>query len=271
MAQTFYYTLKKGETKVLNVNAHPRSNYYVSSYRWALPNTYITQLSGGSFSDSSCKILAANSTKNIAGNRILVSCTWYQKEKNAIVETLGGNVWFYITINEEDTSTPSGTSNIKVLDSTPVDGEENVSTDAKITLKFNQAVSNVPSASIDQWCRLETEDGQKTYVNSQFTNSIYADGKSEGCAVFTPQQQLRPSTRYTFIMPSGCIKNQAGELNSNKFQFSFVTADEQSVTNINNIFNSYSNSPKIFNINGLQLKTLQKGINIIDGKKVIYK
>ncbi len=229
-AETFYYTLNVGSTKTLRVYARPWSNRYVSRFRWHFPGMSVAVIDGGTMFSDYCTVKAMSSTEYVAGGEVLVECYWYQKEYGSYVETLGGHFMFYITVNNDGSDTVDESSVVEVTGSSPGEGEANVATDVTPVLYFSQAVSANPNSTTSQRYRLETDDGEKTYLNAHFSNKIYPDGKSECEATFTPQQLLKPATHYTFILPAGSIKTNQGSLNSNAYQFGFTTAGEASTT-----------------------------------------
>lgn len=270
---TSYYTMNVGEVKTLYVHASPFSNHYVSSYHWWFPGVGVTCVSGGSYYDSSCSVQAILPTKYVTGGRVLVRCSWYQKEFGSYVETFGGDEFFYITVNESSSGGgEEGGSMIEILSSSPSDEDVDVALDVKPKLVFNQAVSDNRNSSSSQWARLEAIDGTRINFNTHYTSVINPDGTSEGEAIFTPQKTLQPATRYTFILPKGAIVDKSGIPNANEYRFSFTTkASDDPTTSI--IGNELKNKSKhtIYNMEGKKQSSLRTGINIVNGKKILVK
>ena len=274
-ASSHYVTMTKGDYKTLQVYASPRTNYYVSSYRWSFPGICINVVTGGSLHDNKCTVEAIASTKIATGNRVEVKCSWYQKEHGSVTETFGGDEYFYITVSEDKGSNVDESTIIDVISSTPQNGDVDVPVDVKPVLNFNKAISLNLDVPMIQRFRLEADDGTKIYINrTDVSNKILADGSSEGAMVLTPTKNLEASTCYTFVMPVGSVKTQDGAINSNEYHFEFTT---KSITNDCSLVEFQMNptnsnrQSKIYNSNGQLLQAPQKGLNIIRGKKYVSK
>lgn len=268
-AEIFYSTLKIGEETTLKVNATPFSNHYVSRYDWWFPSICVTSTSGGSLFDSYCTILATGATKYVTGGRVEVSCHVYQREYGHSIDMPLKTVTFFITVNEDGDGVIEGGTEIKLVNSSPKDGDMDVDVNVKPVLQFNQAVSYASNKPISQWIRLETDYGSKIYVDSHFETKIHPDGTSETQTTITPQKTLQSSTHYTLIVPAGSLKLRNGSQNSNEYRIGFTTKDVD--TSIGTPIWQETKRGQIYDMNGRRLNAPQKGINIINGKKYISK
>ena len=160
-AEIFYSTLKIGEQTTLNAYASPSSNHYISKYEWWFPSVCVTAAGGGSRFDSYCTILATGATKYVAGGRVEVKCHVYQREYGHSIDTPLTTVTFVITVNENGGGEIEGGTDIKLVSSSPKDGDTDVDVNVKPVLQFNQAVSYVSNKPISQWIRLEQTMVQK--------------------------------------------------------------------------------------------------------------
>ena len=268
-AEIFYSTLKIGEETTLKVNATPFSNHYVSRYDWWFPSICVTSTSGGSLFDSYCTILATGASKYVTGGRVEVSCHVYQREYGHSIDMPLKTVTFFITVNEDGDGVIEGGTEIKLVNSSPKDGDMDVDVNVKPMLQFNQAVSYASNKPISQWIRLETDYGSKIYVDSHFETKIHPDGTAETQTTITPQKTLQSSTHYTLIVPAGSLKLRNGSQNSNEYRIGFTTKDVD--TSIGTPIRQKTKRGQIYDMNGRRLNAPQKGINIINGKKYICK
>lgn len=269
-----YYTMTVGQIKTLTVYASPSSNHYVSSYHWSFPGVGVTCVGGGSYFDSSCSIQAILPTKYVTEGKVMVRCSWYQKEFGSMIERFGGDEFFYITVNESSSGGgEDGGSMIEVLSSSLADGEMDVALDVKPKLVFNQAVSGNIKSSSSQRARLEASNGSIIYFNIHYSSVIHPDGTSEGEATYTPQKALQPATLYTFILPKGTIVDRSDAPNANEYRFSFTTkaADGPATSIIIGYEQESKYKRSIYNIEGKKETSLRKGINIVKGKKIFVK
>lgn len=268
-AEIFYSTLKIGEVTTLRVNATPLSNHYVSKYEWWFPSICVTSTSGGSLFDSYCTILATGATKYVTGGQVEVTCHVYQREYGHSIDMPLTTMKFFITVNEDEDGAIEGGTEIKLINSSPKDGDMDVDVNVKPVLQFNQAVSFVYNTPISKWIRLETDYGSKIYVDSNLSTNIHPDGTAETQATITPQKTLQPRTHYTLIVPAGSLKLRNGSQNSNEYRIGFTTKDVD--TSIGIPIRKGSKKGQIYDMNGRRLNAPQKGFNIINGKKYICK
>lgn len=268
-AEIFYSTLKIGEQTTLNAYASPSSNHYISKYEWWFPSVCVTAAGGGSRFDSYCTILATGATKYVAGGQVEVKCHVYQREYGHSIDTPLTTVTFVITVNENGGGEIEGGTDIKLVSSSPKDGDTDVDVNVKPVLQFNQAVSYVSNKPISQWIRLETDYGSKIYVDSHFATNIKADGTSETQVTITPQKPLQTGTHYTLIIPAGSLKLRNGSQNSNEHRIGFTTKDVN--TSIATPVLKETKKGLVYDMSGRRLNAPKKGINIINGKKYICK
>ena len=75
-----------------------------------------------------------------------------------------------------------------------------------------------------------------------------------------------PSGKAYLSVPNGIVS----ALSSGVKGFSFVFEDEDDPDGIQTLSNSSLNGENIYNIAGQRLNRMQKGINIVNGNKVLY-
>ncbi|MFW5501792.1 MAG: Ig-like domain-containing protein [Segatella copri] len=213
--------------------------------------------------------MATGATKYVAGGQVEVKCHVYQREYGHSIDTPLTTVTFVITVNENGGGEIEGGTDIKLVSSSPKDGDTDVDVNVKPVLQFNQAVSYVSNKPISQWIRLETDYGSKIYVDSHFATNIKADGTSETQVTITPQKTLQTGTHYTLIIPAGSLKLRNGSQNSNEHRIGFTTKDVN--TSIANPVLKESKKGQVYDMSGRRLNAPKKGINIINGKKYICK
>ncbi|HHW40516.1 MAG TPA: Ig-like domain-containing protein, partial [Syntrophomonadaceae bacterium] len=124
-----------------------------------------------------------------------------------------------------DGSAGGGGDPLRLIDSTPVDGQEGVPLDVKIKLTFNKNVVNMSVKDNNMRCFKLFEGGHEVACTVQMADDqIYRELRRE--VVLVPVNRLKPATSYTVVIAPGLLSKSGTSLGK-EVRITFKTASSE--------------------------------------------
>lgn len=129
--------------------------------------------------------------------------------KNAFVDLGGSSLDKDYTVSF---TTGSGAYPPRIVSSSPSDGDQSVSINSNIYVRFDKTILEGPN-----WGNivLKTISGETVQIQKLISYGVQLEVR--------PVQKLKPNTTYTLILPAGCVKEQLGSLLQGEVSIKFTT------------------------------------------------
>lgn len=154
-------------------------------------------------------------------------------------------------------------------EATAIDLLEEVADPQPVVVTWNYQEISLVSATAQATLRID--DNEITYACNLTEMKVEVDGEmpeyNNAIEIALPENVQLGEGLYTFTLPAGVVENTAGEVNA-EATFSYTVVTESDA--INSI-NTAEGETVIYNLQGVKLNKPVKGINIINGKKVLVK
>ncbi len=284
-ADSFYYTMRVGEQKTLNVNPSTFLYPHISSYRWDAPSIGVHIVSGGWMDDKWCTIMA--DAPSNPGDRYEVTCRVYEKNPGSVVETLSTTYRFYITVEGNSPGGGGGGSGdgqmypctgteppyvLDIFETYPEEGATVSPENLELSFRCNNDLrTNIYNPY--SFIHLVDDEG-KTYGLKR--HIVYVSQREDGSLYSTVygfifQDPYKEDMGYTLIIPVKSLFNSNGEYNSNEFRLHFRTSSASSIRDVESkkCFDIYDLKGHLVKKQAESTQGLPKGVYIINKRKVI--